>query len=296
MDSSNSVRNSFSFSQMVFRNASEILDTHCHYNLEPIFSSWERQWQMAREHGVIQSIIPGVDLETSLRAVEISRQQGDGTLRALVGVHPGSVRELGSQVPLETVLHRLEELLSHTEVVGVGEIGLDYFRLSSENEPEREQQRQWLRAQLELAQRFSAPVALHVRDKEWPEEPTRGNAYWDVLSLLQECHFSQETVLHCVSGPRKYVQNMIDRGAYVSFAANITYPSAQPIRDLLAFVPRSKILCETDAPYLPPQEFRGKTCEPWMIQETAEVMQKLLEEKENDSDPGVSPAESGITG
>lgn len=262
----------FSFADVTFRTASEIIDTHCHYNMEPLYADWRTHWQKAQENGVVRSIIPGTDLETSRRAVEIAEQ--DPALQALVGMHPGLIVE--TSPVLEEVVQEFERLLASEKVVGIGEIGLDYFHTTSEDE--RAQQRVWLAAQLELATKYSAPIALHVRDKESPEERVAGNAYWDTMSALEAAEFSGEFILHCVSGPVSYVTQLVAQGAYVSFAGNLTYPKAQAIRDYLKLVEPNKILCETDAPFLPPQQFRGQVCEPWMIRHTAEFLGNLPQE------------------
>lgn len=262
------MNSSFSFSEVVFTGADRIVDTHCHYNLEPLYPEWQRHWHEAQAHGVVRSIIPGTEIETCRRAVEIAEQ--DENLQALVGIHPGSVAE--SERTLESTITELEALLQSEKVVGIGEIGLDYFRISPDDQAERSRQREWLTAQVELAKKYHAPVALHVRDRQVPEEPTEGNAYWDTWQIVNELDYADELVLHCVSGPLAYVQKMIEKGAFVSFAANVTYPNAHGIRELLKITPPDKILCETDAPFLPPQEFRGQVCEPWMIQKTAEFL------------------------
>lgn len=82
--------------------------------------------------------------------------------------------------------------------------------------------------------------------------------------------------MHCVSGSPEYVQAMLDLGAYIGFDGNLTYPKADSLRELLQLVPRDRLLIETDAPYLPPQPYRGQTCEPWMIVETAKWLNNYL--------------------
>lgn len=260
-----------------------IIDTHCHYNLEPLTADWRNHWQKAQEHGVIASIIAGTDLETARLAVQIAQQ--DPHLYAWVGVHPAD-GDL-SQVSLPTIMRELDELVNwsvaqlgvHTAddapLFGIGEIGLDYFRLDDHDHQSRLVQRSWLRAQLELAQEHNLPVSLHVRDKNTPDAPVVGNAYWDVWMLLQELNFTQPFILHCASGPLSYIKAMLSLGAYVSFAGNLTYPKAEAIRQIAQMVPADHCLVETDAPYLPPQPWRGQLCEPWMIAETAKVLLSL---------------------
>lgn len=266
---------SFSFQECVFQGPAQIIDTHCHYNLEPLYPDWRQQWQRAKEQGVVRSIIPGTELETCRRAVEIAEEILE--FQALVGIHPGAVTETTESIT--EVLNELERLLQSEKVIGIGEIGLDYFRIAEDNASEREGQKAWLRDQLILAEKYAAPVALHVRDRHIPESATPGNAYWDTIQVIEEVGFSGELVLHCVSGPLTYVQQMISKGAFVSFAANVTYPNAQLIREALRITPKDKILVETDAPFLPPQEFRGQVCEPWMIRRTAEFLEKQIQQE-----------------
>jgi TatD DNase family protein len=267
---------------LVTHSPTTIIDTHCHYNLEPFAADWHSYWQKARENGVITSIIAGTDLETSRLAIAIAQQ--DPHLYAWAGVHPAD-GDL-SQVSLPTTMRELDELLVQTKLqpgvhitdsplFGIGEIGLDYFRLEPNDHQSRLVQRSWLRAQLELAQKHELPVSLHVRDKNTPDAPVVGNAYWDVWMLLQELSFTQPFILHCASGPLSFIKVMLTMGAYVSFAGNLTYPKAEAIRQIAQLVPVDHRLVETDAPYLPPQPWRGQTCEPWMVSETAKMLLSL---------------------
>lgn len=262
--------------QAVFSDSVRVIDTHCHYNLEPIVDDWLRHWEKAQTSGVVASWIPGTTVESSQRAWEIAQQ--DPNLWAMVGVHP---HEPGLETPEATIL-ALRQLieadrhLASPKILAVGEIGLDYFRIDPSDDAERERQRALCRAQLELAQEFGLMVSLHVRDKQLPSEPTTGNAYWDTLGLVKEANLDSSPILHCVSGPLPYVAAMLELGAYVSFAGNITYPSAEAIRQIWEAVSAERRLIETDAPYLAPQGWRGKECEPWMVTETAKWIESHI--------------------
>lgn len=255
-----------------------IIDTHCHYNMDPLFADWPAHWAKAKEHGVQFSWIPGTTLETSRRAMEIA--QTDSAFTPFFGVHPTHVMD--GEFDLEITISQLNRLRDKAEaagitVGGVGEVGLDYFRIAKDNQQERQQQRLWLRAFLDLANEWHAPVILHVRDQETPEEPTSDNAYWDTYKIVQEVGIEADFTLHCASGPKEYIQKMLDLGAYVGFDGNITYPNAHAIRAIWNMVPADHRLLETDAPFLPPQPHRGQLCEPWMIRETADWIQRELE-------------------
>jgi TatD DNase family protein len=259
-----------------------IFDTHCHYNLDPLDQSWQDHWQQAQAKGVVGSIVVGTTLETSKLATEIAEQNKN--LFCAVGVHPAYVEELASSessnATLQQTISELEEIITTKtkKIVAIGETGLDYFRLKKadpETNQIKENQKLALIEHIKLAEKHGLPVILHVRDQEIPETHTPGNAYWDVVEITS--HFLDvQYILHCVSGPLTYMQEMISRGAYVSVAANVTYNSAHHIRTLVANTPQTRLLLETDAPYLPPQPFRGQMCEPHMISQTAQYLEQEM--------------------
>lgn len=266
-----------------------IVDTHCHYNLEPLYNaqtpdSWQEHWHRAQSEGVGACMIVGTTIESSTVAIALAATTTN--LTASVGIHPYRVAELleSGEVEWETYLKstltQLTQLSRNQQVSAIGEIGLDYYRMpksSSEHQAIRTAQKQLVAKQLSLAKSQGLPVVLHVRDRLTPEERVPDNAYWDMLSILEEsAPLTHPVILHCVSGPAAYVQAALDLGCYIGVAANCTYPSAMHIRKLIKQAPPDRILLETDAPYLPPQSNRGKICEPWMISETAEYLEKEL--------------------
>jgi len=270
-------RTALTLSDCVFTSSNQIIDTHAHYNLEPLYERWPELWAKAQSMGIQQTVVASINLATSQRAVEIVNQ-AEG-LWALVGVHPSEVSEnLAGQVDQSTYIEQLAQLLQDQKVLGIGEIGLDYYWLADEQRTQQAPiQQNWFRAQLELARQHGGWLSLHIRDKQTPSEPTPGNAYWDAYAIMSEYDWSQQPfILHCASGSPEYVQAMLDLGAYVGFDGNITYPKAEELRELLALVPRDRILIETDAPYLPPQTYRGQVCEPWMIVETAKFLESQI--------------------
>jgi TatD DNase family protein len=257
-----------------------IIDTHCHYNLEPLWdptqeNAWKTHWSAAQERGVITSIIIGTEFDSSSHAVSMASSQPN--LWASVGIHPNHVTD-ASLTELPDVWQL--GLIINPKVVAVGETGLDYFRMDTDPqiaEQTRTLQQQALLAHLQFAMQHDLPVILHVRDQKLPDEITSGNAYWDTYQLVKD-HYqgTQPVILHCVSGPVSYLKKMLELGAYVGVAANVTYPSAEPIRQLVAATPVDRLLLETDAPFLPPQGYRGQTCEPWMIAHTSEYLQETF--------------------
>jgi TatD DNase family protein len=240
--------------------------------MSPLYENWQEHWQKAQDRGVVASIVVGTNIETSKRAVEIAAV--DKNLYAAVGVHPYVYTSIEARdLPTQLIAHQsvLAMLLKQHPIVAIGETGLDYFRLTEETrEVAIRNQQQALVMHINLANEFEKLLILHVRDKE-------EQAYWDTLKLIKEHYqFKKPFILHCVSGPKKYIEEALELGAYVGVAGNVTYPSADAIRELVAMVPKDRLLSETDAPFLPPKAYRGKQCEPWMIAETVEFLQAQL--------------------
>lgn len=260
----------------------KIIDTHCHYNMDDLWSDWQTHWQKAREAGVTDSIVVGTSLETSQRSVELAAQ--DAHLFGCVGIHPYRYTELVQENPdisesmiASHIATDYDQLLKTARqakhsVVAVGESGLDYFRLDPTFHWQKilTAQREGFIAHLKLATELHVPVIIHVRDMG-------PKAYSDVLDTLREHYPGHKPfVLHCVSGSVEYVQQAVEMGAYIGMAGNITYKNADLIRSLARIAPRDRLLLETDAPFLPPHPHRGKPCEPWMISLTAEFVQEEL--------------------
>lgn len=263
-----------------------IIDTHCHYNLEPLFSEsqgWEHVWQEAQAAGVQKSIVVGTSLETTQHALEIAALSP--RLFATAGIHPGEVTEFCKQDStaselqqvISTQLEQLESTLQKAtkKPVAIGELGLDYFHYQKQYSTSREWQT-WktaqhvlAAAQLTLANKLQLPALLHVRSVD-------DTAYWDMLALLEQAQLSTPFVLHCASGPLSYISKALALGAYVSVAGNVTYKNADNIRAIVQVTPADRLLVETDAPYLPPHPYRGQTCRPAMIQLTVAYLEKEL--------------------
>jgi TatD DNase family protein len=212
-----------------------VIDTHAHLDAceEPPETLIER----ARAAGVERIVAVGSGIESSRAALEIAERH-DGVFCAL-GVHPHQAgnAEAGR-------LDELRELLAHEPVVAVGETGLDYYR----DYAPRDRQRALFEAELELAAELDKPVVVHSRAADDDTAAALGG-------------FAGTVVLHCFSSP-PLLDVALDRGYYVSFAGNVTYPKAYDLRACARGVPADRILAETDTPYLAPQPRRGRPNEP----------------------------------
>ncbi|HPS40411.1 MAG TPA: TatD family hydrolase [Candidatus Woesebacteria bacterium] len=265
-----------------------IIDTHCHYNLEPLYSGqpfcfkikaddpltklrWQDHWQAAQKKGVQKSIIVGPGLSSSKKALEIAAT--DKNLYASVGIHPERTNKI---INLAQAKLELASLAQNDRVVAIGETGLDYFYLQTNDQEEitktKLRQKELFIDQIKLAVKLRLPLILHVRDKE-------EKAYYETLKIIEQYWaFDRALIFHCVSGPLDYVKKALEyKNSYFGFDGNITFQKAENIRTIFKLVQKTdpqKILLETDAPYLAPEPYRGQVCEPQMITVLANYLEK----------------------
>jgi TatD DNase family protein len=222
-----------------------VIDTHAHLDAceEPADALIER----ALAAGVNRIVAVGSGIESCRSALEIAERH-DG-VHAALGIHPHQAgnAEAGR-------LDELRELLGHHHAVAVGETGLDYYR----DYAPRDRQRALFEAELELAAALGKPVVVHSRAADD-----------DTASAL--AGFPGTVVLHCFSSPG-LLEVALERGYYVSFAGNVTYPKAYDLRGSARLVPGDRILAETDSPYLSPQPRRGKPNEPANVVHTVAAL------------------------
>ena len=189
-------------------------------------------------------------------------------LFASAGVYPHNTTEID-----EAVLAKLDGLLGEPEVIACGEIGLDYYH---EGAPHTVQQEGLIR-HLEIAAGRKRPILIHCRPTG---DGAEGNVdAWDDLFLVLEEHWRATGlggVMHCFGAGWEQARRSLDMGFLISFAGNLTYAKAQPLRDVAACVPLDGILVETDAPWLAPVPDRGKRNEPAFVARTAQVLAGLL--------------------
>ena len=213
------------------------VDTHCHLFLldhEPA-----QVVETAKAAGVDRLICVGVDPATSARSAELADSL-EGVF-ATPGMHPHDASDFD-----QAASARIEELLHDARVIGVGECGLDYFRMHSP----AEDQIRVLQTHIALSNETGKPMVVHVRDA-WP----------DVLRVLDEGS-AERVVIHCFSGDAAIARECAARGYWISFAGNVTYPKNEHLRQAAVAVDLDRIVVETDSPFLSPQKLRGSNNEP----------------------------------
>ena len=223
-------------------------DSHAH--LDACDESPLEIVRRAREAGVTRVVTIGTGIESSRAALAIA-DANDGVYAAL-GIDPHQAASGEAER-----VDELRDLLGHPKAVAVGETGLDTVRRFATPV----EQRRLLEAQLDVADELSLPVVIHSREAED-----------ETASVLEA--FSGTVILHCFSSPA-LLPVAVERGYFVSFAGNVTYPKARDLREAAIAVPDDRILVETDAPYLSPHPVRGRRNEPAHVVHTVTVLAQL---------------------
>lgn len=218
------------------------VDTHCHLDHHFDLSAGA-QVTRARQAGVATMITVGTDMATSAQAVATANRY-DGVWAA-VGIHPNDCIEATPRV-----LEVIEQLARDPACVAVGETGLDYYR----DHTTPAQQDASFRAHIDIAKRTDRTLVIHCRD-----------AWEDVLDTLDAVGAPERVVLHCFSGDVGVVERSVAAGYYASFAGNVTFKNASPLREAAAAVPAHLLLTETDSPYLTPHPHRGEPNDPSFV-------------------------------
>ena len=247
-----------------------LIDSHAHLDSERYAE--DRPAMLARAWaagvGAVLAIGIGEGPAQMHQALDLCRkfngQPNLPRLFASAGIYPHNTHEAN-----EPALAKLDGLLAEPEVIACGEIGLDYYH---EGAPHDVQRRGLIR-QLEIAAARKRPILIHCRPKEDATDA------WDELFEVLEAHWQPTGlggIMHCFGAGWDQAQRSLDMGFLVSFAGNVTYPKAQPLRDVAARMPLDGLLVETDAPWLAPAPNRGKRNEPAWVAQTAHVLAGLL--------------------
>jgi TatD DNase family protein len=228
-----------------------IVDSHCHLNY---LERPDECLAAARRRQVGAFLCIGVDEARHREALTLADAHHD--VWATVGQHPEGV----SSPP---ALGWIEAAARHAKVVGIGETGLDYFRLGDDAAELRRFQQEAFATQLEIASRLGLPVVVHTRAAES-----------DTLAAIRQ-RPDVIGVLHCFTESWALAKAAIDLGYYVSISGIVTFRNAANVREVAVRVPRDRLLVETDCPWLAPEPHRGRTNEPAFVVDTARFIARL---------------------
>lgn len=251
-----------------------LIDSHAHIDSHRYADDREAMLRRAWDAGVGAVLAIGIgegpaEMHLTLeicREFNARPESGAGLPRlyASAGIYPHATEEAD-----EAALAKLDSLLAEPEVIACGEIGMDYYH---EGAPHDVQRRGFI-AQLEIAAARKRPILIHCRATDGTTD-----AWDDLFALLDQYwrHTGLRGVMHCFGGGWEEARRSLDLGFLISFAGNVTYPRAQPLRDVAARVPLESMLVETDAPWLAPMPNRGKRNEPGWVAQTAEALARVV--------------------
>jgi TatD DNase family protein len=245
----------------------KIFDTHAHLDMPHFEADREEVIKRARDSGVSLINTIGIDVDSSRKAIELAER------------YPGIVASVGLH-PLEAEKYRKEDikilidLTGNSKVVAVGEMGLDFYH----KDVSREAQIELLHRELEMAKSVNLPIIIHSRQAE---KETRSILEMWVKSY-QRVDNKPRGVVHCFSGDTNTAKWYLENGFFISVGAYISYPSSRLLRETIRDIPENKLVVETDCPFLPPQQFRGRRNEPTYTLITlgvlAEIKNKTIED------------------
>jgi TatD DNase family protein len=237
----------------------QLTDTHCHLNSSQFEADLTDVLQRASEAGIARILIPGMDLESSEKAVQLA--ESHELLYAAVGFHPHNVGNWA-----DDVLSKLKGLADSPKVVAIGEIGLDYYR---EYVPVAAQLHAF-RHQLDLALELELPVVLHNRE-------SIHHILEEIQSRNGDFPAGRSGVLHSYAGTTEQASRAIELDLYLGIGGPVTYRNANAVAEVVRAVSGDRLLLETDAPYLPPQTHRGQRNEPAYVRFVAEELSTILD-------------------
>lgn len=237
-------------------------DIHCHLDFKDYDSDRAEVLVRMKEKG-IGAITIGADLESSKRAVEIA--EANENVWACIGIHPEYSSGFPSPDQGEGWVGLFEKLVKSTKVVGIGECGLDYFRL--ENPEQKVFQKKLFESQIQFAIKHNKPLMLHIRD-----------AYIDALEILKN-YPSVRGNVHFFAGDVSVVRKFLDLGFTMSFTGVITF--TRDYDEIIKYIPQNYIMSETDAPFVAPVPWRGKRNEPAYVVEVVKKLSEIRGENQN---------------
>ncbi len=230
-----------------------LIDTHCHLHFSDYDEDRDEVIRRSIEKGVVGFVEIGTTLDDSKCALDLARKHPE--IFAAIGVHPTESHRIQPDD-----FAQFENLLKSPKVVGLGEIGLDYYHKDSPKETQQEV----LTKFLDIYKRGGKPLVVHCRE-----------AYDDLFEILKSNGQAYRGTIHCYSSDAKNMRKFLDLGFHISFGGAITYKKSDVLREACAECPMDRILLETDAPYLAPQSVRGKRNESFYVAEAAALIAKL---------------------
>lgn len=215
-----------------------MIDSHCHINDSLYIGNPAEYVKEAEKAGVFEFLVVGFDIPSSIDAVNIAKQF-KGCFSA-VGVHPSDVKKIELKD-----LKQIEEIAKQDKVIAIGEIGLDYYW--DKEEAVKDKQKEFFIKQIEIANKLDLPISIHCRE-----------AIDDCLQILKSNPVKRGGIMHCFAGSVESAKEFIKLGFLLGFGGTVTFKNAVRPKEVVASIPSTSYVLETDAPYLTPDPYRGK--------------------------------------
>ena len=233
------------------------IDSHCHLDFPDFENRLPEVLETMEKQLVTKALCISVDIPDFPKVLALAKQYSH--LYATVGVHPDY-----EDTPEPTLDWLLEEA-KESKVIGIGETGLDYYRMAHKPYEELDWQRDRFRVHIEASKITQKPLIIHTRE-----------ASDDTISILRESGQGQVNgVMHCFTESIEVAKQALDLGFYISFSGIVTFKNALQIKETCKYVPFDRMLIETDSPYLAPVPYRGKTNEPGYVSYVASYIASL---------------------
>ena len=231
-----------------------IFDTHAHYDDKQFDQDREELLASMKDNGIGTIVDVGSNMETSAWIVEAVKRYP--MMYGAVGVHPSDTADL-TDADMDT----LKKYTAMDKILAIGEIGLDYYW----DEPERDIQKKWFEAQIELAREVKLPIISHSRD-----------AAKDTYDIMKALHTEDiGGVVHCFSYSKEMARQFLDMGFYIGIGGVVTFKNAKTLKEVAAYAPLDRIVLETDCPYLSPEPNRGKRNSSLNLNYVAEALSQI---------------------
>ena len=234
----------------------ELFDSHCHLDDEKFSEDRQAVIENIFSSKVTKLISAGYSLESSKRALELANNYSQ--IYTVSGISPNDIPE--NVEKLQAEIYEIEKLAKNQKVVGIGEIGLDYYW----NDENKELQKLAFEKQIDMANRLELPIVIHTRE-----------AVMDTIEILKENPVNKKGVFHCCPLNPELVKEALKLGFYISFAGPVTFKNSKNADEVIRLVPDEKMLIETDSPYLSPEPNRGKRNDSSNVRYIAEKIAKV---------------------
>lgn len=229
-----------------------MIDTHSHINCIEEFTIDEIITN-AKNNGVEKIILPAAYPSDIDIVFDIANKYEN--VFGLLGVHPSEVKDWD-----DSLIDKIKKYAENKKIVGIGEIGLDYYWDKSFNDLQKEV----FIKQIKLANELNLPISIHDRE-----------AHKDTYDILKEYNKNSKIIMHCFSGSVEFAKECVKEGWYIALGGVVTFKNAIKMKEVAKNIPIENLLLETDAPYLTPVPYRGKTNQPAYVKYVAEEIAKL---------------------